>query len=329
MANKVIVIDPGHGGHDPGALGNGLRESDLTLRMSLKVRDQLNNDWTGHKVMMTRITDTNLTLNARTNFANSNNAAALISIHCNAFSQASANGFESFVYTNPTTASINFQNVVHDRLTQFYRNAGLTNRGKKRGNLHMVREARCPSILIENLFITNKEILRFNDKTFEDNVARLTAEGIATFLNLPRKSTPPNPTPPPVENNDMHHIKTRTAGFVTAADAKAGQKRKTWVEPNNYHIFRKFDGMINVTRTKDSPGSWINPGTITVPPPPNININSHVRVNNNAQKYVTGENIPSWVRGQVYTVHQLRNSNNEILLREIMSWIKRSDITLV
>ena len=60
-----------------------------------------------------------------------------------------------------------------------------------------------------------------------------------------------------------------------------------------------------------------------------IRVGSRVRVNNNAQSWATGQRIPSWVRGQTYTVQQMRNNNNELLLSNVISWIRRNDVTLV
>jgi len=60
-----------------------------------------------------------------------------------------------------------------------------------------------------------------------------------------------------------------------------------------------------------------------------IRVGSQVRVNNRAQSWATGQTIPTWVRGQIYTVQQIRNNNNEILLASVMSWIHRSNVTLV
>lgn len=60
-----------------------------------------------------------------------------------------------------------------------------------------------------------------------------------------------------------------------------------------------------------------------------ISVGSRVRVNANARTWATGESIPSWVLGQTYTVQQIRNNNNELLLSGVMSWIRRADVTVV
>ncbi|MDY0394949.1 N-acetylmuramoyl-L-alanine amidase [Virgibacillus halophilus] len=65
-----IFIDPGHGGSDPGASANGLKEKDVTLDIALKTRDILNNSYSGHTIKLSRTSDVTTSLAARTNMAN-------------------------------------------------------------------------------------------------------------------------------------------------------------------------------------------------------------------------------------------------------------------
>ncbi len=93
---KVIVIDPGHGGIDTGAIGpGGAQEKDLTLAIALKVYDLLA-EKTGAVVLLTRATDEYLSLNERTLFANQNRADIFISIHINAARRKMARGVETY-----------------------------------------------------------------------------------------------------------------------------------------------------------------------------------------------------------------------------------------
>jgi len=73
------------------------------------------------------------------------------------------------------------------------------------------------------------------------------------------------------------------------------------------------------------------PNATATPPPTNstIRVGSRVRVNSNAQRWATNQVIPAWVRGNAYTVQQMRNNNNELLLSGVMSWARRSDVTLI
>lgn len=92
-----VVIDPGHGGRDPGAVGSsGTYEKDRTLEVALLVRDILNVRCPDLKVVMTRTTDDYRSLAERTRMANANKADLFVSIHCNAATSSSAQGFETF-----------------------------------------------------------------------------------------------------------------------------------------------------------------------------------------------------------------------------------------
>ena len=146
-------------------------------------------------------------------------------------------------------------------------------------------------------------------------------------LRTPSVATPPTITAPTSPSSNTHRVTVRTGGFMTAADAKANHSRRTWVEPGDYHIFNRANGMLNLTRTPGVPGSWINPTVQNVTS--SIQVGSRVRVNANAQTWATGQNIPTWVRGQSYTVQQLRNNNTEALLSGVISWININDVTLI
>lgn len=97
-----IVIDPGHGGADPGAIGpTGLREKDVVLKLSKKVRDKIKKKL-GWEVVMTRDDDRFIPLDERTGIANSENAALFLSIHANACTNKKVFGIESFVLGTTT-----------------------------------------------------------------------------------------------------------------------------------------------------------------------------------------------------------------------------------
>lgn len=92
-----IVLDPGHGGRDPGAIGpTGSYEKDRTLEISLMVRDLLSVRMPEMRVVLTRTTDEYVSLGARTRIANRNRADLFVSIHCNAAVNREAHGFETF-----------------------------------------------------------------------------------------------------------------------------------------------------------------------------------------------------------------------------------------
>jgi len=104
---KTIVIDPGHGGKDPGAIGaRGTMEKDITLDIALRLRDRLRSS--GHyRILMTRDTDSTLRLNQRVEFANENRADLFVSLHVNAFPDVRVKTIETFYFgAPPDTATI-------------------------------------------------------------------------------------------------------------------------------------------------------------------------------------------------------------------------------
>ena len=113
-----------------------------------------------------------------------------ISFHKNGHSDKSANGFESFVYTNAQVASLQLQKIIHDKLVTFYKSKGIVDRGKKKdsqasqGGIYVVRETLMLALLLENLFISNAEILNFKNQSFMTSVTQIIGDGIAEFLKL-------------------------------------------------------------------------------------------------------------------------------------------------
>jgi N-acetylmuramoyl-L-alanine amidase len=156
-AQKKIVIDPGHGGQDPGGVGTGMQEKNVVLDTCKRFQALLEADtadnggggaWT---VFMTRSDDTFVELSARASYANSKGADRFMSIHSNAFGDASANGTETFSYTEGSTGAA-LRNLVQDEMIKAW---GLTNRGNKTANFAVLRETSMPAELHELAFITN------------------------------------------------------------------------------------------------------------------------------------------------------------------------------
>ena len=189
-----VYIDPGHGGSDPGAVGYGLREKDLTLAISLAVREHLNANW-NLDIRMSRTTDIDRTLAYRTDEANAWGADVFVSIHINA---AGGTGFESFRHTNASAGAIALQNAMHPKILAAMSTVNpVVDRGKKSYNFHVLRESTMPAILTENLFIDRAEdAALLKNPAFLDATAIGHAEGIAQFLGL--IGGDPDPTPEPV-----------------------------------------------------------------------------------------------------------------------------------
>lgn len=149
---KKIIIDPGHGGKDPGAVGaNGLYESNANLIISKKLRDILKNTYS---VILTRDKDIYIPLKIRAKMSDNWKADIFISIHCNAGSNPKANGIETLHY--PTSSR--GKRLADDIYAGLIFTTGRRGRGvKPRGDLTVLSATAAPACLIECGFVSNLE----------------------------------------------------------------------------------------------------------------------------------------------------------------------------
>ena len=194
MATKLIVLDPGHGGRDPGAVGNGLQEKEINLMVARKVAKRLGSY--NVNVQLTRDDDTYLSLDARANFANNLRADYFLSIHVNA---GGGTGFESFIYNGPVGANtVSYRAVLHNKMMEFMRDYGIVDRGKKAANFAVIRETNMSAALVENLFIdTAKDAAFLKDTEFIDGLCDAITAGLVEALRLTTDSPIPKPTSAP------------------------------------------------------------------------------------------------------------------------------------
>lgn len=179
-----VYIDAGHGGSDPGAQGNGIKEKDITLKIAKKVQQYLKN-YKGVSVKMSRTGDTYPTLTQRTNEANNWGASLLLSVHINS---GGGTGYEDYIYTTLSDSSktAKIRNAIH---TAVMKQNGMTDRGKKKENLHVLRESRMDAILTENGFIDNaSDAAKMKDQSWINKVARGHVNGIANYYGLKKDS---------------------------------------------------------------------------------------------------------------------------------------------
>ena len=175
--SQTVVIDPGHGGHDSGAVSGGRRESDDVLRLSLAVRDLLQAQ--GQRVIMTRTSDVFLSLGERSAISNRNNTDLFVSIHRNSSTNSSANGVENFVFTIAPDSTVQ---CAFDVLNQVVDAGVQNNRGVKRENFAVLRNTHAPAMLLEMGFISNVRDNQLFDQNFAAYAAAI-ARGIMTALN--------------------------------------------------------------------------------------------------------------------------------------------------
>ncbi|MEA1855577.1 N-acetylmuramoyl-L-alanine amidase [Cytobacillus sp. OWB-43] len=176
-------IDPGHGGIDPGAVGNSLYEKILTLKIALKIKEYLE-EYEDVQIKMSRTGDQTRSLTYRTDDANAWGADVYVSPHINA---GGGVGYEDFVYPGVGQTTLAIQDAIHNEVIKA---TGFNDRGQKQKNLHVLRESHMPAILTENGFIDNSgDAAKLKQDSFIDDVARGHVNGIVKAFNLRKKET--------------------------------------------------------------------------------------------------------------------------------------------
>ncbi len=157
---KVVVIDPGHGGIDSGAIGvNGIYEKDVVLKVVneiLNLNKSLFDDELD--IYLTRYNDTLISLYDRSQLTKSLKADVFVSLHCNA-SGNNSRGMEAYVHHSKNSNSKTSIALGVSILNESTQKLGLEKRGVKFANFHVLREtiSYCPSMLVEMGFMTNTD----------------------------------------------------------------------------------------------------------------------------------------------------------------------------
>ncbi len=156
-----IMIDPGHGGEDPGAVGCGLEEKNVNLETSLNLRQLLQDN--GFDVIMTREEDVYLTLASRTDYANAQRVDRFVAIHTNASSPPST-GVETFCYYTASTFSFDLRDKIQNEMLSIWQ---LRDRGVKTAGFYVLKHTVMPATLSELAFINNctDDALYLSDST--------------------------------------------------------------------------------------------------------------------------------------------------------------------
>jgi len=218
---RRIVVDPGHGGHDSGAVGpSGVQEKDVVLAIGLKLREMIREEL-GLDVVMTRSTDVFIPLEERTAIANKVNADLFVSVHANAAPNRNAAGIETYYLnlaktekaaqlaakengTSLEKVSV-LQAILFDLMANYklndsahlanevqkslYKKARgnygeVRNLGVKQGPFYVLVGATMPSILVETAFLSNaQEEIRLKDPAYQEMTAEGIMEGIRTYIS--------------------------------------------------------------------------------------------------------------------------------------------------
>ena len=176
-----VVIDPGHGGPDPGAIGiGGIRETDVVLEVSKIVKNLLSDK--GVKVRLTRTNDVDLDLPPRVSIANNTDADIFVSIHANASrgKRRDINGLETFYYRGWRGRLL--AKRIQKQILRV--SPGSPDRGVKQGRFYVIKNTRMPAVLVEIGFLTGRlDARRLEKITHRKRLAYAIAKGILEYLD--------------------------------------------------------------------------------------------------------------------------------------------------
>jgi len=178
--NNLIILDPGHGGFDPGACGqSGLTEKEVNLDIALKLKDILNNS--GYQVILTRNKDKFISLRERVELANKKEARIFVSIHNNSSSKNYSEGTETFLAPNREEECLLLAQLLQKELLS---ELELVDRGVKKDNFYVIKYTNMPAVLLEIAFLSNphEETLLESD-LFRQNAAEAVARAIGKYFD--------------------------------------------------------------------------------------------------------------------------------------------------
>ena len=197
VLNKIVYLDAGHGGYDPGASYFGISEKSLTLAIQSRVKAKLESE--GYQVVTTRTSDTYVDLTDRSRAANASESDIFVSIHINASGSSAAQGIETYYYqpyaeypsrinatyhANPTRLSMSdtLANAIQSSLINA---TGAQNQGVKRQTFAVLRETTAPAVLLELGFLSNpQEAARLNTSAYQETLANAIVAGIKRYYSV-------------------------------------------------------------------------------------------------------------------------------------------------
>lgn len=191
LQDKVIVIDAGHGGQDPGAQYGGIKEKDLTLDIAFRLKDALSSK--GSKVIMTREEDIDFflpnfvlgrlakraELSERVRMASINTADLFVSIHANSFPGGNSYGMETYYLAQSAPGK-----ALAERIQAQLREVQPDNkRTAKSGDYYLLNQSKMPTVLIEVGFLSNpRERRLLQEDSYKTRIANSITEGIENYF---------------------------------------------------------------------------------------------------------------------------------------------------
>lgn len=245
----TVVIDPGHGGYDPGHYSDNpflLTEKDLNLKIAMFLGGYIEKYLQNVKVVYTRTTDVYPTLDERVQKANSINADYFLSIHCNGNDRKMVHGTESHVHSMSLTKSVALAKAIED---QFSQRAGRKSRGVKgekdlKHSLQVLKYTNMTGVLVECGFLTNeKEAAYLNTTNGQEIIASAIFRGFRSVIvkEYPSiafiRSTPNNTATPTTSNQTVYAI--QIASSKEPIDPKDARFKNLKMEVNRVELNTK------------------------------------------------------------------------------------------
>ena len=200
VLNKIVYLDAGHGGYDPGASYFGISEKSLTLAIQSRVKAKLESE--GYQVVTTRTSDTYVNLTDRSRAVNASESDIFVSIHINASGSSAAQGIETYYYqpyaeypsrinatyhANPTRLSMS-DTLANANQSSLINATGAQNQGVKRQTFAVLRETTAPAVLLELGFLSNpQEAARLNTAAYQETLANAIVAGIKSYYEKESK----------------------------------------------------------------------------------------------------------------------------------------------
>ena len=223
VSAKVVLIDPGHGGEESGAVGHldakrtrRVFEKDLSLRLSKKIKEELSKSTTAY---LTRSVDRAVSLQERADLADIVKADLFLSIHFNSSTNAKSHGFELYYLDNNSNVAANkversenlnlkgeelivnqilvdlvvqqtvhhskeLARLVHEKVKPAIKLSKIDDRGIKPGLFYVLALSKRPGLLVEVGFVSNPdELHKVNEEKFMNNLAKAISSGVMSFIN--------------------------------------------------------------------------------------------------------------------------------------------------
>jgi len=186
LDRKIIVLDAGHGGWDPGMVSGKVEEKHINLSIAQKLQTFLEQG--GATVIITRIDDSDLAnskagdMNARRLIANTSHADIFVSIHQNAYASSNVKGAQVF-YFNESDNSQKLANLVQDRIKEFV-DAGNKLKPRPNSNYYVLKQTEMPAVLVECGFLTNyNDRQKLTSEAYQNKMAWGIYLGIVDYFN--------------------------------------------------------------------------------------------------------------------------------------------------